>query len=273
MTASFYIYNHSRIHYYSFGKGPLLAFCFHGYGETGKVFQLLDEQAINTTTYIAIDLPHHGKTEWNEDSAITNKILWEILQGIAKQHIDWYSSEKIKLLGFSLGARIALNLYEAQPQHFEKLILLAPDGLKLNFWYWFATQTFIGSALFKLTIRHTSWFMVFLNILNKLKLINASIYKFTFHYLKDKKSRNELYQRWIGLRKFRPNLKEIKRQIVLHHTSIRLVYGKHDRIILPVRGEKFQKGIEPYCTITIIDSGHQVLQERNLNEIIEAIQN
>lgn len=271
MITSFYTYNHSSIHYYRFGNGASLVFCFHGYGETGKVFQLLDRETTNTT-YIAIDLPYHGKTEWNESAPVTNRILWEIIEGIATQHPGWHSSEKIKLMGFSLGARVALSLYEAHPQHFKKLILLAPDGLKINFWYWLATQTLIGSALFKFTIRHTGWFMVFLKILNRLKLLNSSIYKFIFHYLKDKKSRDELYQRWIGLRKFRPKLEEIKKQIVFQHTSVRLVYGKYDRIILPVRGEKFQKGIETYCTLTIIDSGHQVLQERNMNAITEAMQ-
>jgi pimeloyl-ACP methyl ester carboxylesterase len=45
------------------------------------------------------------------------------------------------LMGFSLDGRIALSVLELMPAGVSRLVLLAPDGLKINFWYWLSTQT------------------------------------------------------------------------------------------------------------------------------------
>ena len=108
-------------------------------------------------------------------------------------------------------------------------------------------------------------------MLNKLGLVNASIFKFVNYYIVNKEARQLLYQRWTGLRKLRPNLKRIKKLIRRHKTQTRLVYGKYDRIILPVRGEQFQKGIEEFCTVAVIASGHQVVHENHVEEILPAL--
>jgi hypothetical protein len=47
------------------------------------------------------------------------------------------------------------------PEQIEKLVLLAPDGLKVNFWYWLATQTWLGKNSFCFTMKHPGWFFVF----------------------------------------------------------------------------------------------------------------
>jgi hypothetical protein len=49
------------------------------------------------------------------------------------------------------------------------------------------------------------------------------------------------------------------------------VYGKHDRIILPEHGEKFRKGIEMHCNVSVIESGHQVLHEKHVNDILRQL--
>ena len=175
------------------------------------------------------------------------------------------------LIGFSLGGRVALSLYQAMPLQIEKLVLLAPDGLVLNPWYWLATQTWIGNKLFAFTMKHPNWFFGLLKGLNKLKLVNTSIFKFVNYYIGDTEVRRLLYARWTTLRKLKPQLPAIKSLVRTNKTTIRLLYGKHDRIILPVRGEKFRKGIEEYCTVKIIESGHQVLHERYMDYINEAL--
>ncbi len=91
------------------------------------------------------------------------------------------------------------------------------------------------------------------------------------YYIDNEEMRMLLYKRWIGLRKIKPNLKKIKKAVKEKQTPIRLVYGQHDRIILPVVGERFRKGIEDNCTITIIAAGHQVLHEKHEEKIVPLI--
>jgi pimeloyl-ACP methyl ester carboxylesterase len=174
-------------------------------------------------------------------------------------------------MGFSLGGRMALSLFQLIPDKIEKIILLAPDGLKVNFWYWLATQTKAGNRFFGFTMKKPGWFFGFLKVLSKLKLVNASIFKFVNYYIGDQEVRRLLYSRWTTLRKIRPNVKKIKLLIKENKTPVRLIYGKHDRIILPSVGEKFRKEIEDYCTLSIIHSGHQVLHEKHIEEILPAL--
>lgn len=260
------LYKNSSLSYYCFGTGPSMVICFHGYGEDATNFGFLGKYEGSQYTFISIDLPFHGRTEWKEGMDFTTEDFQPILKKIPE-----LKNRKFSLIGFSLGGRVALSLYQTIPDQIERMILLAPDGLKINFWYWISTQTWIGRKLFSFTMKHPEWFFGFLTGLNKLGLVNASVFKFVNHYIEDQKMRLLLYQRWIVLRKLKPVLSIIKSFILEYKTTVRLLYGKHDRIILPVRGNKFKKGIEEQCTLTVIHSGHQVLHEKQVKEITEAL--
>jgi pimeloyl-ACP methyl ester carboxylesterase len=266
-------YKNSTIGYYRFGSGPKPAFCFHGYGEDATMFGFLGKYAGNQYTFYSIDLPFHGKTEWKDGLIFTQSNLSGIIEEILQQNNYKLqtTNHKLTLLGFSLGGRAALCLCQAMPDRIEKLVLLAPDGLKVNFWYWLPTQTWLGNKLFHFTMKHPGWFFGFLKILNKLNLVNASIFKFVNYYIGDAEVRRLLYARWTTLRKLKPAVKLIKSIAGKNDIQIRLVYGEHDRIILSSVGEKFRKGIEEQCSLSVIHSGHQVLHEKHIDEILPAL--
>jgi len=268
-----YRYKNSTIGYYRFGTGPKPMICFHGFGEDASLFIFLTKYAGNQFTFYSIDLPFHGQTEWKGGLTFDIADLRQIVEEILDQNSLRLQplNGKPTLLGFSLGGRMALSLYEAIPEKIEKLILLAPDGLKVNFWYWLATQTWLGNKFFALTMKKPGWFFGLLKLMNKLKLINASIFKFVKHYIGDTEVRRLLYARWTTLRKLTPNLHIIKNQIRENKTPVRLIYGKHDRIILSSVGEKFKRGIEQQCTLSVIHSGHQILHEKHIEEILPAL--
>jgi pimeloyl-ACP methyl ester carboxylesterase len=263
-------YKSSQIKYYRFGKGDKLVICFHGYGEDGSSFAFLENFAAEEFTFIAFDLPFHGNTKWNEKEFTTNDLV--ALVDLLLHEVGFKSrAATFKLLGFSLGGRIALSLYQTVPSKIDRLVLLAPDGLKINFWYWLATQTILGKKLFYATMKNPAWFFGFLKFLNLLQLVNRSVFKFVNYYIGDANVRQALYQRWVALRALKPNLKQIKKLIQKNSIQTRLIYGRHDRIILPDAGERFCKGIESNCKISVIHSGHQVLQEKHIAEILPAL--
>lgn len=266
-------YKSSHINCYRFGTGKKIAICFHGYGEDGGTYRFLEKYAGDQYCFYSLDLPFHGKTQWNEGLIFTPADLQQIIVEMLGQNKQQPESpnQRFSLLGFSLGGRIALSLYQTQPDRIEKLALLAPDGLKVNFWYWLATQTSLGNKLFAFSMKHPDWFLGFIKLLNKTGVVNTSIFKFINYYIGNAGIRDLLYKRWTTLRKLKPNLHRIKKFIRQANTPTRLVYGKFDRIILPARGEKFQKGIEEHCTVTVIHSGHQVLHENHVKGIMNAL--
>lgn len=265
-------YKSSQIGYYCFGEGPRVVLCFHGYGEDGTMYSFLEKHAGNEYLFVAIDLPFHGRTVWNEGLVFTYIDLEKIISEILQENGNGAGSN-LTLMGFSLGGRMALSIYLTQPTIAKKVILLAPDGLKVNFWYWLSTRTWIGNKLFAFTMKHPKWFFGFLELMNKMGLVNASIFKFVSFYIGNKEARLLLYQRWTSLRYLKPNLEKIKASVRKYKTPVRLVYGKHDRIILPVRGEQFRMGIEEYCVLKVIESGHQVLHEKHVEEIVGVLKN
>ncbi|HUR11311.1 MAG TPA: alpha/beta fold hydrolase [Flavitalea sp.] len=250
-----------------YGTGSRYIFCFHGYGETADTFSFLYSHLLPGQTLIAIDLPFHGKTDWKEGIGLGSQMLAAIMEEISGTNHPPYI-----LIGYSLGGRIALHYCQDFPERIKKLVLLAPDGLKLNPWYWFATQTRMGSALFSFTVQRPAVLSRILNTGHHLNLVNSSIYKFVRQHLHRKEVRSALYARWMCMRFFRPDLRRVRSLITQHNISIRLLYGAHDRMIRPSRGEKFRKGIESFCTLQVIDSGHGVLDEKNVQVISHLIQ-
>lgn len=273
MQPQYLPYKSSQIAWYRFGNGARMVLCFHGYGENGTAFSFLAHLAGKEYSFLAIDLPWHGHTKWLETKALEPADLLHIcLQLLSQNGSDADTSKPaFSLLGFSLGGRVALQLYQLLPTQTERLVLLAPDGLKVNFWYWLSTQTWLGNRLFAYTMKKPSWFFGLLRLFNRLGWVNSSIFKFVNYYIGNEEVRHLLYARWHCMRRIKPQLKQIQKEIKENKTPVRLLYGRHDRIILPDRGYKFCKGIDSWCRISIIESGHQVLHEKHGKAIAESL--
>ena len=263
------VFGGSRICYYRGGNGPRVVVCFHGYGEDARSFSFLASAAGEECTFLAPDLPLHGQTQWNEGPLFSPTDLLKLVNALLQDNADCRG--RLTLAGFSMGGRMALQLYQLIPEQVERLLLLAPDGLKVNGWYWLSTQTWAGNKIFAFTMKHPGWFTGMLKALNVLGLVHASFYKFTHYYIHDPNVRRQLYLRWTGFRKIKPQLSLIKKRVVLHRTTVRLVYGEHDRIILPAPGERFRRGLEAHCSLIILPSGHQVLHQKHLAGILPAL--
>lgn len=284
MQTGYYPLKNSRIHYCYWGAGRRLVFAFHGYGESAATFAFLGEVAGDDFTLVAIDLPFHGQTEWNDGLFFDPADLMFALQAIqaalaSTQSVpDAASSPSASylpgwwFLGYSMGGRVALQLLQDSPQLVDKLVLLAPDGLKLNRWYWLATQTHSGNILFRATMRRPGWFFLLLRLGHALQLVNPSVYKFTVQYINDNRVRQELYTRWTTMRGFRPRLAVIASIIRERQLSVRLVYGSYDRIIRWESAEKFRKrGIAATCHLTLLPTGHQFLRPQYLGILLSEL--
>jgi pimeloyl-ACP methyl ester carboxylesterase len=267
MQSGFFNYQSCIIHYRFGGTGTRPLVCFHGYGETAMAFDLLEKKIGSDYFILAIDLPFHGETKWNLpilNASLLGGMITELLgQRKIQQH-------DIHLLGFSLGGRLALCILQQLQSKVSRIVLLAPDGLTVNFWYWLSTQTRAGRSAFRLTMAKPGWFLGMLGTANKLRLINQSIYKFVKYYIHDDEVRKELYERWTGLRHCTPNLDKIKQTIQQHHIIVRLLYGRHDRIIGNEKGKKFLQGLSA-SSVEVLNCGHQVLHEKNAEAIARAL--
>lgn len=268
MRCSYLLYKNSKIYYRHTIGGERLLICLHGYDESSASFEFLAEELAGFSM-LAIDLPFHGLTEWNEGFDFNVDDVEKIIQLIIQEHFP--GIQKYSFLGFSMGGRVALGMLEKKSSEIEKIILLAPDGIRMNFWYWLATQTSAGNRIFRFSVKYPGWIIGALKFGNKLGIINQSIYKFTGYYLHDKVNRQKLYTRWTSMRKIKPDISNIKQTIKTNSLSVSLVYGEFDRIIRHERGKKLRAGIETHCSLHIIPTGHQILQKKNIAIILELL--
>ena len=262
MDSHFIIQGSSKFHYKRFGNGANWVFSFHGYGEEGERFSILESSLTNQYTFIAIDMPFHGKTEWNGGLLFKADELIELLNQIIGSEISCFT-----LMGYSMGGRIAMKLFELIPHRISKVVLVAPDGLHQNKWQWFVTKTKLGNSLFKNAMINPNWIFNLMGVAEKFNLMNKSIIKFIHYYLDDPVERANLYKIWTTTRQFRPNLKAVKKLVIAHQVPMSILFGKHDRIIITKRGIQFKKGLESLVTVQELDAGHQLLQKKYASDI------
>ncbi len=259
MNTQFLSYGQSNIHYLQYGTGQTVIVALHGYGESAESFSFLYPLLSISYHIIAIDLPFHGSTEWKEP-IFTDKDIIGIIDDILNQ--TGFKGCNFILMGYSMGGRVALSITENLPLRVTRLILLAPDGMTVNFWYRLATQTSQGKKLFRFTMNNPKWFFTLLRVANTGNLINKSIYKFVLQHIHDEQVRTDLYHRWTCLSSINPNLKKIRTVIKQEKLPVQLLYGKHDRMILPEKARHFCRGLDQHCRLHIIDAGHNVLQPK-----------
>ena len=265
METHFIPYRNSTIHYTRMGKGVEWLFCFHGYGENGRSFEILEALLGEDYTLIALDFPFHGETDWQEGLLFDTSDLISIINLIKPAH------KPISLLGYSMGGRVALQLVETIPGQIKKMVLVAPDGLHRNKWQWLSTKTKLGNGLFAYTMRKPGWMMGLLNIAVTLGVFNKSLLKFVHYYLDDLDQRSILYRRWTTMRKFRPHLALLKTIIVKNKIPVHILFGRYDRVIVSKHGFAFSKNAEAYIKVKEIEAGHLLLREKYAPLIAERL--
>jgi len=263
-------YKNSTIGYLRIDGGKQLAFCFPGFGEPSESFSIFNGYLKNYTL-IALDLPFQGTTDWQEGLDIAPEQFWEILQLIKTQE-NFFDKDPIALIGYSLGGRLALTMLENYSDKISFTHLIASDGLKINFWYRMVSQTHLGNKIFKFTIHHPGWFINSVSLMKRMRLINKTSEKLVSNYLHNAVVRKQVYDVWTAFRYFKPNLKKIKLIINKQEKPVKIVMGRFDKVIPPRLGQKFQYGIEEYSTLTIIESGHQILQPKHAPGISKVLE-
>jgi pimeloyl-ACP methyl ester carboxylesterase len=173
-------------------------------------------------------------------------------------------------MGYSMGGRISLELLQRIPHRVRNLVLLAPDGLHVNPWYWFATQTRVGNRFFRKVMLNPDRFVALMRKAGSMNLLNKGVIKFVDRYLEDSFVREQVYRVWTSFRKFRPHLDTILEQISEHNIPVSMIYGKYDTIIPLAPGEKFFQRLTGKKRFDLLESGHQVLHVRNAPYIAEA---
>ena len=97
----------------SWGSGPRLVIC-HGFTQTSSSWGAFGRALGSHHTIVAVDLPGHGGSSDIEADVV----------GAAHDLLDTVGEEPFVLLGYSMGARVAMTAAMMQPRGLRELILI-----------------------------------------------------------------------------------------------------------------------------------------------------
>jgi pimeloyl-[acyl-carrier protein] methyl ester esterase len=109
----------SALHARVSGRGRRDLVLLHGWGMNLEVWDELAEAVARRFRVIAVDLPGHGRSDWDGEDHTPAAQTFRVHETLAPLTTRYH------LLGWSLGGQFALDLAAAMPAGIERLVLVA----------------------------------------------------------------------------------------------------------------------------------------------------
>ncbi len=259
MEDFFLPYGDASLHFTRYGSGLEVILMFHGFGQHRSVFDAWAKGLGNRYTIYAVDLFFHGESTWPMRYPVEKKHWRDIIHSflIARQ-ID-----RFHVGGFSMGARFAMVTFELFATRVQRLLLLAPDGIRTSFWYNLATYPLATRGLFKSMILKPARLYRLVSILRKLRLVDKGVLRFAEWQMNTEEKRRQVYYSWVYFRHMRVSRGRLLTLIRQNQTPVTLVVGRFDKIIRPRDMKKFCDQL-PRASFIEVESGHPELIEKAL---------
>lgn len=243
-------YKHINLHYELWGQGEEAIICFHGFGRDRFDYEVLSTSFPDKRIF-SFELPFHS---FDASFKVEHIDQWRAF------FLDFLNKEgvvKYDFWGYSLGGRFILSLLGGQVKA-QKVFLLAPDGIKNNIWYVFASKTKIGRGLFKISVRQNQKLIPIVQRFEKWKLLNLKMSRFLIMNLESSARMERVFQVWTHLNALYPDLSTIHQTINDSCNKMVIVYGKKDPVIPYKPGLKLQKKT-PNLEVLIVNRGHMLI--------------
>lgn len=247
--------------------GDELWLAFHGYGQEAEVMVHFMRSLRPNARVLSFDLPLHGQTNIEKGCLRTGDIA-ELLGKV----LIATKANQCSLIGFSLGGKIVLKLVELVPGKIDRIVLIAPDGLKLNPFYWLATHTLLGKALFQVIIRAPMLILGPISVIVRLRLMNKKVHEFVSDQMGTREKRQRVYDTWQIFRETTPSLDDVRKKIWRYRIKLTLVFGNKDRVIHPKLAKKLSGDNCKTAKVIMLDAGHHLTTKGHAKFLRDQIQ-
>lgn len=222
-----------KIYYHEYGYGEKLLFAFHGYGLNGQQFDVFEKSLLQEYRIVGFDHFFHGTSTLYEVNEA--KIMAGMQPEFLKAYIEnWFKKsgrqQRFSLLGYSIGANMALYLLENFAEMVDEIFLIAPDGLVPHKGFDFLRTSFIGKKLFR-KLTYSSWMMLAaLNILKQISVIDESLHAIARKEINKPQKRLNAFYTIHFIKNIRPNIVQIAKLINQYRIRCRLYFGEYDNL-------------------------------------------
>lgn len=250
-----FCFKNTVLNYSVYGTGPKILLAFHGFGQNKSAYKPFQSALGDDYTIYSFDLFFHGKSKWNNDLPVLSKDFWKELM---KAFLIQEKIGRFSIVGYSLGGKFLLATLESFPQNIEKIIFIAPDGIKINFWYNLATYPYLLRLLFKKTINTPQIFQGVTRLADDLGLVNKSLLKFAKTQMDTREKREKVYSSWVVFRGFKFDNSKIASLINDHEIAVEVFLGRYDKMIKRKHVNLLLKKLNDY-KLEVLETGHNKL--------------
>ena len=233
------------------GKESQWLIAFYGFGQSAGIFKPLYELIQETHNLLVVNLPEEDYT-----MDIYPKDLKEYLTPVLHKE----GIHSFQTVSFSMGSRFNLFMPEYFPRNVSKMILVAPDGIKINVWNRIAAHTSLGQRLFRFFVKSKNAYLNLLSLLYRTRILSKSLYTFSKWNMRDKTQRTKVYNAWMNMRYIQPNLKEVNELIQDNGIELITYFGMKDAVI-PLHIYKKCKRVFPKGRHNLIDADHNIMNK------------
>ncbi|MCS7027955.1 MAG: alpha/beta hydrolase [Bacteroidia bacterium] len=234
-----------------FGNGSVLIIAFGGYRQDMRNFIPLVEQTQDAFQWLLVHLPFI-----NPESSIQNKLTPDGLTQIIHSQLQKYRYQKVYLLGFSIGGRIAQVIFLRSPEKFNGLILINTDGLKKHFLQWATEKKWLSEQFLYQVIEQTNFWRCLIQLAYKMRFIPAKRKNFYLKHIQNTHRRKILIKIWKMYADFKPNLN----QLFKYRDKVVLIWSKQDEVL------PFKIGIRAAQKLNItlhsVEGGHNIIESQ-----------
>jgi pimeloyl-ACP methyl ester carboxylesterase len=252
--------------YFVFGQGQEVLFAFHGFDNDASDFSIFEKSFGNRYKIVAVNLFFHGNSKTPRQKG-EDPLNAEILADLFNQLLFRLNCSRFSMLGFSLGGRVILQLLPHFAGRIDRILLLAPDGLKISLWYRFITGSLVGKMLFRRVVERAGIFLMLSKIFYKLNLVGEKQYLFALSNFDTLEKRKKVYAVWMIFRNIIPDAVDAGKAIRKFAIPVDIYFGKRDTIIPASFGKYFIRKSSSKVNIHLLDAGHNLMKEKVVEEL------
>lgn len=254
-----------HIHCLQFGTGERLLIALHGFADRARLFAVLEKALGERFTMVAFDLPFHGQTTWPHETFTKDDLL-----AIVRQIQQRLKCERLSLMGFSFGARLAQALLPDLLPKLDRLLLLAPDGIRTQ-GMWLATRTpmWVRRWLAR-TLQEPTLVLRLVALGRRLGVIPPLVAQFLRFNLSRPERRRRMFGCWLALNSFhlsRRTLRAIWEQSAL---PVDIFIGTKDDTIHGKTIHRLAHGL-PHVRLFPLPSGHRIVSEALAERMMQLV--
>lgn len=255
------VFSHQNIsiEYTQLGNGNETILAFHGFGRHANDFVVFQSLLRPNQKIISVNLFAHGNSTFPEDRIENNPITKSEWNDLLEAFLTHLNIDKFHLLGYSMGGRICLSTMEIMPHRILDFLLIAPDGLKQNWLYRFASGTALGRKIYRSIIDKPQWLFRLAHILNKLGILNNKLYRFVHVHLDTREKRQLVHDAWLIYKKLFPNVRLVAETIIHYRLRGRLIFGQYDSVIPPRLSLRLTTKTGKQVETHLIKTGHRLI--------------